>query len=93
MFIPEDENGVEAYGLIKSDGTFEVRTYDPKSYDGAVPGDYKVEIHPHNATADGPAPNGVEPTPIPEKYQKTPSSGLKATITSGENKLEYKLKS
>jgi hypothetical protein len=83
--------GNEAKGYIREDGSFAIRTYSNNDDDGAVAGEYKVAIVPYSNTLYGPKPEGVDPTPIPEKYRSAKTSDLVVRIEPGDNKLNLRL--
>jgi hypothetical protein len=65
-FEPTDNKGVEASGRTDQDGKFELRTYSNDSWDGAVPGTYKVTIEAFNPIKAGGLPKGAKPTRLPK---------------------------
>lgn len=76
-----------ARGVIAKDGTFRIDT-EAKD-DGVLPGEYLVAIVEHR-----PAPEGTTTLPpqyLPDKYYTFTTSGLKATVVSGENKITLKV--
>jgi hypothetical protein len=46
---------------------------------------------PYSNTLYGPKPDGVDPTPIPEKYRNAKTSDLVVRIEPGDNKLNLRL--
>jgi hypothetical protein len=88
---PVDPNeGVDAQGLIKADGTFTVGTYSKDMSDGAVPGEYKVKVKTYNYMKCGPKPQSVEPTDIPKKYAR---GVKKITVKAEDNTIKINLES
>ena len=73
---------ISARGEIGPNGEFTVRTV--KEGDGAQVGEYDVAIVEHRvATAGEGSP--VAPQKLPDKYYDFKTSGLKATVKSGNN--------
>jgi hypothetical protein len=81
--------GNEASGIVKADGTFEIRTYSNTSNDGAVLGEYKVSIEPYTLATIGKVKE--PPSTIPKRYQTGEESGLTVTIRPEENYLNFVL--
>jgi hypothetical protein len=79
------EQKVSASGLVHSDGTFRVGTFDVE--DGAVPGKYKIAVTPPQPSADDPPPLRV----IDPKYSDLDSSGLEVTIEPKTNVVILKV--
>ena len=93
------EGGRSAAGITDASGRYQLSTYARN--DGAVPGDYKVVIVKYDDTPSGSGtgkdyvpPDGPIPEPkslIPKKYASGESSGLKATVATGQNTLDFTL--
>ena len=79
-FEPEDA-GREAYGDIKSDGTFELTTF--KAGDGAVPGVHRVAV-------DASARAGK--VPVPMKFRSPSSSHVQVEVAAGKTEYTIDLK-
>ncbi len=83
------EHGLSATGEIRSDGTFELTTYEPG--DGAVAGLHRVAVMaaiPRNVDTD----EGGYRSPIQSRFQDTLSSGLEFTVTEdGPNDASIKV--
>ena len=79
--------GLEAYGAIRSDGTFELET--PKLGKGGTPGLNKVRVACFEAQQPGFKGSGLSlgKSLIPERYTKYVSSGLKITVKPDGNEL------
>ncbi|WP_437222019.1 hypothetical protein SH661x_002593 [Planctomicrobium sp. SH661] len=84
VLLLNESNGVGATAVVE-DGKFQ--------FSEAIPvGDYKVAVGPLPAP-----PPHLPPLPkdkvvkLPKKYGKSATSGLSATIKSGENKLQFQL--
>ena len=78
--------GVHLNANVNPDGTYEVKTYRGK---GIPAGDYVVSILP--PVLDAP-PVG-DPWPfIPTKYRDPATSGLKLTVTEGDNPFDVDMK-
>ncbi len=89
MFTPVG-GGPPATGQIQEDGTYELRTYEDG--DGAVIGEHKVTITALDMGSGLPEDMAAEPKPlVPEKYGRDKTSGLTATIASGENTVDFPL--
>jgi hypothetical protein len=90
-FLPV-ENGTGASASINPDGTFVARTSD---MDGMQAGEYLVTVR--SSAEPTPNPNGGPPVPgkllTPEKYSRSDTSGLRATITRGSNDVNLELSS
>jgi hypothetical protein len=88
--IPKEGKGADATGYTAADGSFEVRTYSNTEMDGAVPGEYGVEVEPFDMTQFmGPRPKeGEKPTLIP-KEKRNPDTVV--TITDGDNQVNIEL--
>jgi len=97
-FIATDANRMNASGTITPDGTFTLHT--PNFGSGAILGDYDVAI----TGAEPPSEDGVlpgmaplrkkekDPSVIPKKYEDPKTSGLKETVKSGTNTIDFELK-
>ena len=97
--------GRPASGQIQSDGTYKLSTFDPG--DGALLGDHKVAIESKKVTNAAPQPKslqeeianpgaGATANPsvswiVPEKYAAVATSGLTATVSEGENEVNFTL--
>lgn len=81
-------HGVTATGVIESDGTFEVGTYEPR--DGAVAGKHRVSVSPPTPAGDPDKPR--QAVPFPAKYRNLDTSGLEANVTpDGQNQVTLNL--
>lgn len=84
-------NGKTARGVIGSDGTFRLSTYD--SGDGAVVGSHNVQVTCYETQRPGAPPPKVNAAGdadpgkllIPAKYTRFYSSGLKAEVKPKDN--------
>lgn len=89
MFTPVG-GGPPATGQIQEDGTYQLRTYEEG--DGAVFGEHKVTITALDMGSGLPEDMATEPKPlVPEKYGRDTTSGLTATVASGENTIDFPL--
>ncbi len=85
MFQPTQ--GQIAQGIIQSDGTFSLSTFQPG--DGAVPGTYNISVlcyEAHDPNGPGPKEDAgggmwLGKSLIPLKYTRTRSSGLSADVS------------
>jgi hypothetical protein len=90
-FQATSPGGRNATGLIDSSGNYTLQTENPG--DGALLGDYLVTIYAH----DEPILDYIPKTPVkpkllvPAKYEKPGTSGLKATVHSGSNPINFEL--
>jgi len=67
-------------------GKFQLTTF--QKGDGAPAGDYKVTVSLYLATRRSPQ---EDPTPVnylPERYSQADASGLKATVSPGDNRID-----
>lgn len=93
-----------AFGNTDASGKYSLTTF--VSGDGALPGDYKVKIAKYEvqeSTSSGEGddyvppeelPEGASTGPknlLPEKYNNDATSGLTATVTEGDNMVDFKL--
>lgn len=91
-FLATDPNGRNATGLIQSDGSYTLQTENPG--DGALPREYNVTV---SAREDAVVLDYIPKKPIPpkflapEKYEKPETSGLKAKVVSGSNRIDFDL--
>ncbi len=76
---------VSASGLIDSDGSFRVGTFEEG--DGAMPGTHHVAITPPEAPVDGPP----LPRLLDKKYGDMGTSGLEVEIKPGRNEVTLKV--
>lgn len=76
-------------GVVKADGTFKLTTN--KQDDGAMPGEHQVLIVESRPYAKGGEGAGLAPGYLHDKYYDLKSSGLKATVIPGGNKVELKV--
>ncbi len=86
-FHPKDLTKGDAWGMIGSDGRFELGTY--KKDDGAMLGTYTVTVEPKVYDKNG----NLRPAnvPIPKKYTSAETSDLTVEITQGEDDLKLTL--
>lgn len=96
-FIPQ-EGGRSANGLTDDEGRFVLTTYEPG--DGAVPGEHNVTITPgDNEDVPEVIPDDYDyaaaaesPLSISPEYADPAQSGLKASVSSGEqNEFRFEL--
>lgn len=86
IFHPHDEDvTVTPYGVVDSDGTFELTTF--RANDGAPAGEYTVTISWAPPKSSGSDPD-EGPEQLPAMFQDPESSGLNATIEPDSNELE-----
>jgi hypothetical protein len=90
-FVTTAPNGRNATGAIGTDGSYTLQTEEPG--DGALLGDYKVTISARDdVILDYIPPKPIPPKRlVPEKYENPDASGLKATVKSGKNPLNFEL--
>jgi hypothetical protein len=85
-------DGRNATGMIDPDGSYRLQTENPG--DGALVGDYIVVI----SARDNPILDYIPKTPVapkllvPAKFENPATSGLKATVKSGSNPIDFPLK-
>jgi hypothetical protein len=79
--------GVEPFGDLKKDGTFDLMTQKPG--DGAPVGRYVVWI---DLVDYRNPPKKFESSPVPAKYRASATSDLVAEVKAGENDLTLTLK-
>jgi len=84
-------DGRNATGAILEDGSYTLQTENPG--DGALPGDYNVTISARDDVILDYQP--LKPVPpkrlAPAKYEQAETSGLKATVKSGSNTINFDL--
>jgi hypothetical protein len=83
VFHPVGNNSLTAVrpsGQVDSTGKFTLTTH--AAGDGAPAGDYAVTVELWLSKNDNPAVNQ-----LPRRYQHASTSGLRATVTAGENQL------
>ncbi len=87
---PKDGKGTAATGFTGADGTFSVRTYSNSEMDGAVPGEYEVELGPFDMVKFmGPRPQaGETPTAIPPEKR---NPGTVVNIEAEDNLVNIDL--
>ena len=89
MFTPT-AGGPSATGEIEADGTFEMKTYDDG--DGAAIGSHSVTITALDEGSGLPEEAASEPKLlIPRKFGNAKTSGLTATVNSGDNTVDFAL--
>ncbi|WP_435006619.1 hypothetical protein P12x_004136 [Tundrisphaera lichenicola] len=90
-FLPLNPDGRTATGQIDSSGNYTLQTQNPG--DGALLGDYRVTIFAQdNPVLDYIPKKKVPPKRlVPEKYEKPDTSGLKETVNSGSNTINFDL--
>ena len=81
------DRGISVNADLQADGTYVARTYNLA---GLPPGSYQVAVTPHKfGTGEVPlvqAPGAPPPaTVIPPKYHDVATSGLTATVKTGDN--------
>jgi hypothetical protein len=79
VIIFKPAEGDEVGSTVKPDGTYNARMFP--NTDGLTPGDYQVYAKEHGAEAGS----------LPDKYKKPETSGLKITVTSGDNTFDITL--
>ena len=78
QFVPVDPTvGRPAVGDVDKSGNYQLSTYQPG--DGAIPGEYKVQVFPFDFNAEVTAKVYAD---VPEKYQDPETSGLTAKVLS-----------
>jgi hypothetical protein len=76
--------GAEADGSTGEDGTFTLRTFSNEGEpDGAVPGEYVVNLKPWDPVRFGPLPKGAKPTQIPGEF----NTGVTIEVKAEDNDL------
>jgi hypothetical protein len=95
-FHPVDDKSPEAVhptATVDDDGRFTLTSY--RSGDGAPPGEYQVTVVWYLAAKSSANGSDYETYNfLPDRYAKTETSQLRATVTKGKNELEpFKLSS
>jgi hypothetical protein len=99
VLVPAADGKTGAYGVTSSSGQFSLRAYEEK--DGAIPGDYKVQVSKTvevklsgaKGSVDGGDPVRYE-YGVPAKYTIAKTSGLTVTIPdSGKRDITLALTS
>ena len=91
-FQATSPGGRNATGMIDPGGYYRLQTENPS--DGALVGDYVVVI----SARDDEVLDYIPKTPVPPKYlvpakfEDPKTSGLKATVKSGSNPIDFELK-
>jgi hypothetical protein len=80
-FLPKDEGGVVAGGSVNADGSFQLYVYGQLR--GAVPGTYRVTIHPRDSEKAGPC--------VDAKYQDPRTTNLLVHVGSDWNYFDFNL--
>jgi hypothetical protein len=92
-FVPTDPARRSANSRIAADGSYQLQSTEPG--DGAQLGDYRVIVSGRDATALDKVRAPGEPvklgSSIPLKYEQPDQSGLKATVKTGSQTLDYDL--
>jgi len=90
-FLPTTPGARNATGEIHPDGSYSLQTENPN--DGAQVGEYSVTIFSHDEPVLDYVPTKPVPKKIltPQKYEKPDTSGLKATVASGSNTVNFEL--
>ena len=90
-FVPTAPGGRNATGQIVESGEYRLQTENPG--DGALTGDYNVSISARdNAVLDYIPKKPIPPKYLaPAKYENPTTSGLKATVKSGSNTVDFDL--
>jgi hypothetical protein len=95
-FVSTEDSRPNANGEISPDGTYNLHTQNQGS--GAAVGDYNVMISSvdtkeYNTKLPGTAPleKKIKST-VPKKYDDPKTSGLKETVKSGSNTINFDLK-
>jgi hypothetical protein len=83
--------GRGANAKIKSDGTFELRTFSQN--DGATIGVHKIAVVAHDAPANTGPESGSGKLLVPKRYTSPETSGLTIDVKPGDNSVELKLTS
>jgi hypothetical protein len=92
-FVPKEGDGTRRPGIgrIEEDGTFVLMSH---SKEGVEPGDYKVVVYPVASDDGGEKKDAATISPIPEKYRKTETTDLEATVDAStkDEELAFDLK-
>jgi hypothetical protein len=86
-FQSEEQKTVSAQGMVRTDGTFTLTTFQKE--DGAVPGPHKILLTPapYMGSESGPS----RPPPLPRHYSSFETSGLTETIEPKANEVTLRL--
>ena len=90
-FVATEPSRRNATGLLDPNGMYKLQTEEPG--DGAELGDYDVTIFSHDEPIlDYTPKEPVKPKPlVPTKYESPKTSGLKRTVKSGSNTMNFEL--
>lgn len=90
-FLTTNPAGRNATGLIQSDGSYTLQTENPG--DGALPGEYNVTVSAREEVVLDYIPKKPIPPKFlaPAKYEKPETSGLKAKVVAGSNRIDFDL--
>lgn len=90
-FVPTAPDGRNATGQLDEAGNYRLQTENPG--DGALIGEYNVAISARDEVVLDYTPKKPIPPKYlaPAKYEKPDGSGLKATVKSGSNAIDFDL--
>jgi hypothetical protein len=83
LFLPDHEGGPWALGLVKRDGSFQVYCNARADQQGAVPGTYRVVVHPRI--------RGLTRSRVDSKYQDPLTTDLLVTVAPDWNYVSFNL--
>ncbi len=90
-FVSTEPSRRNATGQLDPNGKYTLQTEAPG--DGAELGDYEVTIYSHDEQILDYTPKvPVKPQPlVPTKYESPKTSGLKRTVKTGSNTMNFEL--
>jgi hypothetical protein len=97
VLVPAGDGAHGAFGTTDASGSFSLRAFEQK--DGAVPGEYKVQVSKTvEVKLKGPPVDGGDPVRfdygVPAKYTGAQTSGLTVTIPdAGIKDIKFELRS
>jgi hypothetical protein len=92
VFHPRDDKLPMAKGEIRSDGSYELTTFQER--DGAAAGEYQVTVHSFTLPQGTEGEEGYRsPVPLaPLKYTRLTQTPLTATVEKKPNVIDFELK-
>lgn len=87
IFFEDRKLGFGAMAIVAEDGSYTLRS---QYGNGIPPGDYAVSISPGSTRDQFDRPVTSKVT-VPEKFQRSQTSGLSASVKQGKNNFDFNL--